>query len=102
MATELPRSMPSVRLLHDFKPKVLPDVQRVVAPHALPVDEADGVRRGRYYRVFVPLVSRVSSLDMNHGSFCTISVIRYGRRHEMKYQKESVKIDTESCLISLL
>jgi hypothetical protein len=44
-----------------------------------------------YYRALVLLVSRVSSLEMNHSSFCTIPVIRYGCRHEMKCQKESVK-----------
>jgi hypothetical protein len=45
----------------------------------------------RYYRTFVLLVSRMSSLEMNHGSFCTIPVIRDGRRHDMKCQKKSVK-----------
>jgi hypothetical protein len=45
----------------------------------------------RYYTAFVLLVFRVSSLEMNHGSFCIIHVIRCGRRHEMKCQKESVK-----------
>jgi hypothetical protein len=45
----------------------------------------------RYYGVFVLLVSRMASLEMNHDSFCIISVIRYGYRHEMKAQKESVK-----------
>jgi hypothetical protein len=45
----------------------------------------------RYCTAFVLLVSRVSSLEMNHGLFWTIPVIRYGRRHEIKYQKEPVK-----------
>jgi hypothetical protein len=35
----------------------------------------------RYYRAFVLLVSIVSSLEMNHGYFCTIPVIRYGCPH---------------------
>jgi hypothetical protein len=44
----------------------------------------------RYYRAFVLLVSR-GSLEMNHGFFCIIPVIRYGNRHEMKSQRESLK-----------
>jgi hypothetical protein len=44
-----------------------------------------------YDRALVVLVSRVSSLEVNHGSFCTIPAIRYERRHEMKCQQESVK-----------
>jgi hypothetical protein len=54
----------------------------------------------RYYRAFVLLVSIMSSLEMNHDSFCIIPVIRCECRHEMRYQKKSVKIDTEKCLIS--
>jgi hypothetical protein len=45
----------------------------------------------RYYKPFILLVSRVSSLEMNHDSFCTIPVIRYGHHHPMKRQKWSVK-----------
>jgi hypothetical protein len=45
----------------------------------------------RHYRAFILLVSRMSSLEMNHGSFCTIPVIRYRRHHEMTCQKGSVK-----------
>jgi hypothetical protein len=48
----------------------------------------------RNYRAFVLLVSRMSSLEMNYGSFCTTRVIRNGR-HEMKCQKESVKKFTQ-------
>jgi hypothetical protein len=44
----------------------------------------------RYYKSFALLVSRVSSLGMNHRCFDTIPVIRHSRRHEMKCQKESV------------
>jgi hypothetical protein len=44
----------------------------------------------RCYRLFVLLVFRVSSLEMNHVTFSTVPVIRYGRRHEMKCQKESI------------
>jgi hypothetical protein len=45
----------------------------------------------RYHRAFVLLVSRVSSREINHGSLYAILMIRYGRRHEMHCQKESIK-----------
>jgi transposase len=45
----------------------------------------------RNYRAFILLVSRVPSLAMNQGSFCIISVIRYGGHDEMKCQKSRSK-----------
>jgi hypothetical protein len=45
----------------------------------------------RYYKAFVQLVSRLSSLERNRSSFWTIPVIRYVCRHEMKCQTKSVK-----------
>jgi hypothetical protein len=60
-----------------------------------PEESLDHMGFFRDYRAFVLLVSRMSSREMNHVFFCTIPVIRYGRRHEMKYQKESVKKPTQ-------
>jgi hypothetical protein len=56
----------------------------------------------RYYSALVLLFARVPSLEINHGSFCTIPVIRYRRRREMKCQEKLIKNDTENYLISLL
>jgi hypothetical protein len=56
----------------------------------------------RYYRAFVALVSKASSLEMNYGSLCILPVIRHGCRHEVNSQEQPVKGHTENQVISLL